>query len=114
MSRKPRADPVTPDVYEHVRSRDFWRCVAPAFPLAPGSAELCEGAIELDHVHGRGLGRRGPSKAWNLVSLCHGHHRMKTDHATAWRAFEDWYLLTFEPTARSDPEAALYLGAPIG
>lgn len=108
-----RDDPVTPEVYEHVRSRDFWRCVAPAIPLAPLALEPCAGRIELDHVHGRGLSKRGPSKAWNLVSLCAlVHHRAKTHNAKAWRLHLDWYVWTFEPSARTDPEALRFLTVP--
>jgi hypothetical protein len=106
MSRK---DPVTAAVYEHVRSRDYWRCVAPAIPEAPRASEPCSGRIELDHVHGRGLSHRGPSRSWNLASLCNFHHGLKTRNARAWRKHLDWYLLTFEPTARTDPEAAAFL-----
>lgn len=109
MRTHPRQDPVTPAVYEHVRSRDFWGCIAKAIPLAPHALDPCEGEIELDHVHGRGHGRRGPSRRWNLVSLCRKHHWFKTQNATQWRIHEDWYLLTFEPSAKTDPEAAKYL-----
>ena len=100
---------MTQDTYDAVRRRDFHGCIAPAIPLAPRALEPCRGPIELDHIHNRGHGRRGPSRRWNLVSLCQWHHRVKTDNAKAWRKHESWYVLTFEPTALTDPEARLYL-----
>ena len=109
MKRKPHPDPVTPEVYEHVRRRDFWQCIAPVLPLAPGALEPCDGPIQLDHIHGSGLSKRGPSRAWNLASLCRHHHDWKTKRARAWRERLDWYVLTFEKSARTDPEAAKYL-----
>lgn len=41
--------------------------------------------VELDHVENAGLGRRGPSTAANLVSLCGYHHRMKTEASRTWK-----------------------------
>jgi hypothetical protein len=108
----PRQDPVTKPVYDDVRKRDYWGCISSAIPLAPRALEPCEGPIELDHVHGRGKGKRGPSRRWNLVSLCRKHHWIKTQNATQWRQHLDWYLITFEPTAMTDPEAAKYLPVP--
>ena len=110
MKAHPHKDPVTAEVYEAVRRRDLWQCVASALPLATGANKPCEGRIELDHVHGRGLGRRGPSTRWNCVSLCQAHHLAKTNHARVWRFHLDWYLRTFEPSAKTDPEAAKYIG----
>jgi hypothetical protein len=71
-----RRDPVTPDVAAFVLRRDGG-CVGPVVGM-PG---LCSWRIELDHIDGGGLGRRGPSTPDNLVSLCSGHHRYKTEHA---------------------------------
>ena len=62
-----------------VTARDGGRCVAPRLdPPFPGE---CSGPLELDHVNTGGLGHRGPSLPGNLVVLCRGHHRWKTEHA---------------------------------
>jgi hypothetical protein len=84
-----RRDPVTPEVYAHVRERDG-DCVGPRLGM-PGS---CEGPIELDHIDTGGLSYRGPSTPLNLVSLCRRHHRVKTDRAKHWRFWlRGWALL---------------------
>jgi len=61
---------------------------------------LCSWRVELDHIDGGGLSRRGPSTPDNLVSLCSGHHRTKTDHARTWRP------LLREYVAKAQPESA--------
>mgnify|MGYP001245849836 FL=1 len=78
-----RRDPVTPEVYHHVRNRDGWGCIGPAVGM-PGT---CSGWIDLDHIrNGGGLGLRGPSTPENLASLCsRTHHPMKTAEARIWR-----------------------------
>jgi hypothetical protein len=48
--------------------------------------------MELDHVNGSGLGKRGPSIAENLVLLCGLHHRMKTEQSRVWRPKLNEYL----------------------
>ena len=75
-----RRDPVTPAIAALVLYRDAG-CVGPRIGM-PG---LCSWRVELDHIDGGGLSRRGPSTVLNLVSLCSAHHRMKTDHARTWR-----------------------------
>lgn len=73
-----RPDPVTEATAAAVGARDGG-CVASRLDAPfPGA---CEGPVELDHVDNAGLSKRGPSTVGNLVMLCRGHHRWKTEHA---------------------------------
>jgi hypothetical protein len=88
-------DPVSREVYASVYSRDV-RCVGPKVGM-PGICGSQFGPqsnppMELDHVNGSGLGKRGPSIPENLVLLCGLHHRMKTEQARAWRPVLNEYL----------------------
>lgn len=77
-----RRDPVTPAVYAAVRARDGG-CVAARAGFPDGLP--CEGRLEEDHVLNGGLSLRGLSTEDNLVTLCSGHHRFKTEHANLCR-----------------------------
>jgi len=88
-------DPVTKEVHYEVYIRDRG-CVAARVGM-PGSCGSQFGPqsnppMELDHVNGSGLGKRGPSIAANLVLLCGLHHRMKTEQARIWRPALNEYL----------------------
>ncbi len=74
-------DPVTPEMYEHVRLRDDYGCLGPSVGM-PGP---CDGWVELDHILNGGTSYRGKSIPTNLASLCTLHHRMKTEAAGTWR-----------------------------
>lgn len=77
-----RRDPVTPEVYHHVRSRDGWRCIGPAVGM-PGQ---CDGPVQLDHILNGGMSYRGLSVPLNLASLCgYVHHPMKDSDLKRWR-----------------------------
>lgn len=77
-----RRDPVTPEMAEHVRSRDNFSCIGPVVGM-PGQ---CEGKVEFDHILNGGMSYRGPSTALNLASLCaYVHHPMKGADANRWR-----------------------------
>ena len=72
------------------------RCVGPVVGM-PGLCGSQFGpqqhpTMELDHVNGSGLGKRGPSTPQNLVLLCGLHHRMKTEQARVWRPKLNEYL----------------------
>ena len=92
--RRRESDKVTPAVAHYVLARDMG-CVAPVLDMEGP----CEGRIELDHVDNAGLGKRGPSTASNLVSLCSRHHRDKTENAAAWRPLQRAYLERVERAA---------------
>lgn len=87
IRRHARKDPVTPSVANYVLARDFG-CVGVVVEMEG----TCQGRMELDHVDNAGLGKRGPSTADNLVSLCSFHHRMKTENAPTWRPLLRAYL----------------------
>jgi hypothetical protein len=72
MRRYPYRDVVTPDVALAVLTRDQG-CVAVKLGASPAA---CRGRITLDHVrdHAAMGGRRAPSDAAHLVSICAGHH----------------------------------------
>lgn len=99
---KPHRDPVTPEVYEHVRSRDRRAtgrdCIGP-FVGMPGA---CEGPIEEDHVRKGGMGWRSRSTPDNLVSLCRLHHRTKTEASKVWRPVLIDYLDRWEGANPTD------------
>lgn len=64
-------DPVTPELRLVVLARDFG-CVAVRLGEDPGT---CRGRLTLDHVKDQPrMGRRAPSDAAHLVSLCESHH----------------------------------------
>lgn len=75
-----RRQPVPPEVAQHVLARDGG-CVGPRV----GMTGRCGIRIELDHILGGGMGRKGPSTPDNLVSLCTPHHQTKTYAARFWR-----------------------------
>ena len=57
-------------------------CVGPSV----GMPEPCYGSLELDHVRAsHGIGLKSRTEADNLVTLCGGHHRMKTERGRTWR-----------------------------
>jgi hypothetical protein len=91
--RRPE-DRVTEAVANYVFARDYG-CVAPRLDIEGP----CEGRIEIDHVDNAGLGKRGPSTADNLVSLCSAHHRTKTENARALRPLLRAYLDRVERAA---------------
>ena len=92
LRRKPRKDPVTPEVREEVLARDGG-CVAAL--LQPSLSGPCWGPLTLDHVKdGPMMGKRAPSDARHLVTLCAGHH-VETPWATSNRPLLRWYLRSF-------------------
>ena len=81
MIRKPRKDPVTPELAIAVLRRDQG-CVAPRLG---GSSMDCGGRDTLDHVKDEPrMGVRAPSDMAHLVTLCEQHH-LWTGWATAHR-----------------------------
>lgn len=91
-------DPVTLGVAQEVFKRDGG-CVGPRVGMY-GRCGTQFGpsdrfGLELDHVNGSGLGKRGPSIPENLVSLCGLHHRMKTEQSRIWRPILNEYLEKF-------------------
>lgn len=83
-----RRDPVTPEVALYVLRRDSG-CVAVTLGESP---ETCRGRLTLDHVrdHAAMGGRRAPSDALHLVSLCVYHHLESgwaTSHKPALREY---------------------------
>lgn len=120
-----RRDPVTPELRENVFRRDAaktgWSgigplCVAPflddqidravqkVHPSPCGVARVagpCGGRTTLDHIqdgYGR-MGKRAPSDAAHLVSLCENHH-LWTGWATAHRPELRAYLASVEGKTR--------------
>jgi hypothetical protein len=85
--RKPRKgarDPVTGDLRSEVLDRDGG-CVAVIL-----GAEGCKGRLTLDHVKDEPrMGRRAPSDARHLVTLCEHHHLggWATSHRSELRAY---------------------------
>lgn len=100
---KPHRDPVTPETYERVRSRD--RRVTGAECIGPfvGMPGQCDRWIEEDHVRVGGIGWRSRSTPDNLVSLCRFHHRMKTEASKVWRPVLIKYLDRWEGANPSGP-----------
>jgi hypothetical protein len=71
IKRRPRRDPVTPEVAAAVFARDGG-CVAPRLG---GSFLDCDGRLTLDHVRDFPMmGKRAPSDMAHLVTLCTRHH----------------------------------------
>ena len=65
-------DKVTPTVALEVFTRDDG-CVAPRLP-GNGTFMDCQGTLGLEHVKDEPrMGRRAPSDAAHLVTLCEGH-----------------------------------------
>ncbi|MEO7837627.1 MAG: HNH endonuclease signature motif containing protein [Acidimicrobiales bacterium] len=91
--RRKAEDRVTPAVANYVLARDNG-CVGITLDLEGP----CDGRLELDHVDNGGLGKRGPSTADNLVSLCSAHHFKKTNDARAIRPLLRGYLDRVEGT----------------
>lgn len=95
MRRTTRRDPVTPALMALLLHRDGG-CVASRIGFdSPCGSQFGPGGrivLEVDHVHTAGLGRRGPSTPENTVLLCGWHHRMKTEHANAWRPRLDRWI----------------------
>lgn len=100
LRRKPKADPVTPELRELVLHRDG-QCVAAlldpthacrdtwGWPHSPARLDL----LTLDHIqdgYGR-MGKRAPSDPAHLVSLCAGAH-LGSRWATSNRPALRWYL----------------------
>lgn len=88
-TRRPRRrghrDPVTTDLYHYIVARDGYECVAPSL----GAPDRCANRwgrtwppggftsndLTLDHVRDQPMtGKRAPSDARHLVTLCWHHH----------------------------------------
>ena len=91
LRRKPHKDPVTPELWFYVIARDGG-CIGPRV----GMEGVCRGRLELDHLMNGGVGKRGPSTARNLSTLCQTHHYQKTNAAKAWRPYIAAYLERIE------------------
>jgi hypothetical protein len=87
IRRKPRRDPVTREVAIAVLQRDQG-CVSPRLG---GSFMDCAGRATLDHVRDEPMmGKRAPSDAAHLVTLCEYHHLWSswaTSHRRELRAY---------------------------
>ena len=60
-----------------------------------GMTGPCGGSMELDHVAGSGaLGKKSPTVAGNLVTLCAVMHRERTENGRTWRPLLLAYLET--------------------
>ena len=79
--RRGRKDPVTPELYEHLRERDRG-CVGPRVGMLGACLPY---TFEVDHIDNAGRGKRGPSTPLNTVLLCREHHEDKTYNARRWR-----------------------------
>lgn len=69
----------------------------------------CFGALELDHVRASGgIGMKSATVKANLVTLCGGHHRTKTEAGRTWRPVLLAYLERLEDphSAHVDPVAS--------
>ena len=79
-----RTKPPPPEsLWDYIIRRDDG-CVAPRLGL--GVERACFGRVEVDHVRASGaLGKKSPSTADNLVSLCGQHHYLKTMNGRTWR-----------------------------
>ena len=109
---KPRKPPkVKRDTTDEAKERAYVRqrdpvCVARLI-IMPGSGvplsvmSPCNGPLTTDHVRASGgLGMKSPTVRTNLVRLCMGHHRLKTDWGKTWRPL----LLAYLAIAESDDE----------
>jgi hypothetical protein len=89
--RQGHRDPVGPVLRSDVLLRDGG-CVAIVLGEIPGS---CRGRLTLDHVKDQPrMGRRAPSDAGHLVTLCEHHHL--DGWATGHRDLLREYLRRFE------------------
>jgi hypothetical protein len=71
LRRRPHADPVTPALRLAVIERDHG-CIAVRLGEDPMA---CRGRLTLDHVKDAPrMGKRAPSDARHLVTLCEEHH----------------------------------------
>lgn len=96
---KPSRGTVIPaDVRARVHARDarVW-CVG--YGRLPGE---CLGGIEQDHVRAGGTGMKSVTCDCNLVDLCGGHHRYKTEHGRDARPVLLDYLAQFGYSAHSE------------
>lgn len=73
MKRKPKRDPMPPELREEVLRRDGYGCQARG--IAPGR---CSYGLEVHHLLARGRG--GRHELDNLMALCPHHHHWVTDH----------------------------------
>jgi hypothetical protein len=63
----------------------------------------CEGPIEQDHVRASGgVGMKSVTCDCNLVDLCNGHHRYKTEHGREARPVLLDYLARFGYTPHAE------------
>lgn len=77
-------------------------CIGPMVGM-PGD---CYGSLELDHVRAsHGVGLKSATVPSNLVTLCGGHHRLKTEAGRTWRPVLLAYLERLDDphTAHVDP-----------
>lgn len=66
-------DPVTPQLRHEILKRDGG-CIAPMLDLT--QLGTCSGRLTLDHVKDQArMGKRAPSDANHLVTLCEWHHQ---------------------------------------
>lgn len=97
LRRKPRKDPVTPEVAYAVMRRDLRGCVAQRIAVVHQWAITpCDGRLTLDHVRDEPMmGKRAPSDPGHLVTLCWHHHLdgWATSHREELRS----YLRSFLP-----------------
>ncbi len=87
LRRRAHRDPVTEEVRQYVLERDGYRCLGPRL----GAMTQCRGPLTLDHVKSQPMmGKRAPSRADSLVTLCQFHHvetRWATSHRDTLRAY---------------------------
>lgn len=70
-----RHEKISAELIAQIHERDQG-CVGPRVGF-PGD---CAGRIEDDHVRAGGMGIKSRSTLDNMVELCSGHHRWKTEH----------------------------------
>lgn len=78
--RRRESDKVSPELHAYILERDGG-CIGPRI----GMERECFGRLEIDHLMNGGIGKRGPSVASNLSTLCGQHHYTKTVEAKKWR-----------------------------
>lgn len=84
-----RGTQIPPKVRANVRDRDRG-CIGRRLFMGD-----CQGGLEMDHVRTGGTSLKSVSCECNLVWLCSGHHRFKTEHGKAARPSLLAYLATF-------------------
>lgn len=95
--KESRGTTIPTAVRRRVRARDLG-CVG--FGRLPGP---CEGGIEQDHVRASGgTGMKSVTCDCNLVDLCNGHHRYKTEHGRESRLVLLDYLAQFGYTPHAE------------